>query len=151
MKASVRGIDLDFASALDIMDMSEVSARGVGSLSLVDLVVEFEDRYLFVRVADERGMKSSEACELLARAFRDSMFFHLFGDWRPKRVEYAVLCANGVTDDALVFALQDELRRRLPLTHPTWSVESAFGVSVMTLPMWCRKYGDGAASVAEES
>lgn len=149
MIVRAKGVELELASAIGASDMAEARAQGAGSLDLVDVVVEFDDRYLFVRVADETGMKSSELCESLARAFRDSMFFHLFGDWRPKRVEYAVLCANGMIDDALVFALQDELRRRLPLSHPSWSVESASGVSVLTPAMWRRKFGDVRAVAPE--
>lgn len=143
------GFELTFADASEIYAMDVEGEERRSGLRLVDFVVETDERYLFVSVLGDRRAsgeptRGGALCESLARAFRDSVFFHIFGEWQPKRLEFVVLCPEGGVDGALVFALQDELRRRVPISHPSWSVDSAAGVSMMNEAMWLRRFGDGS-------
>ena len=142
--------ELDFDAAIGATALGAEATKDHSDLLLVDFVVEYEDRYLFVEILEPDGgdaqerLRSDALCERLARMYRDSMFFHSFGDRQPKAVEYAVLHTLPGIDETLVFVLQDELRRRIPLSHPVWKEDSAASCSVMTVEQWKKRYGNDA-------
>ncbi len=148
--------ELNFDAAIDATVLGAEATKDHSDLLLVDFVVEYDDRYLFVEILDSLDLlasndsdltgrfRSDALCDLLARMYRDSMFFHSFGDRRPKRVEYAVLYTIPGVDGILVSVLQDELKRRIPLSHPVWNADSAASCSVMTPEQWKKRYGDDA-------
>ncbi len=142
--------ELNFDAATDATVWGEEATKDHSDLLLVDFVVEYDDRYLFVEILDSReqnhpgDFRSDVLCERLARMYRDSMFFHSFGDRQPKRVEYAVLYTIPSVDGFLVYALQDELKRRIPLSHPVWTADSAAECAVMTVEQWKKRYGEDA-------
>lgn len=162
MTLTVGGFEFTFGGAVDAIELGEAATRDHSDMKLVDFVVEFEERYMFVEVvravedarrkgaAGEPGagriqaLKSARLCDILARKYRDSMFFHSHGDRKPKRVEYSVLYAPAGIDEILVAVLEDELKRRIPLSHPVWQQDSAVSCSVMTAERWRKRYGRGS-------
>ena len=145
--------ELNFDAATDAIVLGATATKDHSDLLLVDFVVEYDDRYLFVEILDSFGpdgfdlpgrFRSDILCDLLARMYRDSMFFHSFGDRQPKHVEYAVLYTIPGVDGILVSVLQDELKRRIPLSHPVWNADSAAECSVMNPEQWRKRYGNDA-------
>lgn len=146
--------ELNFDAAAGATVLGAEATKDHSDLLLVDFVVEYDDRYLFVEILDSpdsggsdlpERFRSDALCDTLARMYRDSVFFHSFGgDRRPKRVEYAVLYTIPGVDGTLVSVLQDELKRRIPLSHPVWSADSAASCSVMTPEQWKKRYGGDA-------
>lgn len=145
------GFKFSFGAAKDITPLGEEATKDHADLSLVDFVVELNDRYIFVEIVgaepcdskdDVEKFKSDSLCGELARKFRDSIFFHSFGAPAKKRVEYAVLYALSGIDDILLTFLQDELRRRIPLSHPAWNDDSVADCAVMNFDGWRKKYGE---------
>lgn len=134
-----------FEGAINVSLLGDDAARDRASLGLAGFVVEYDDRYLFVEVIDEKNggrLKSDALCDMLARKYRDSLFFHSFGDCSPKAVEYAVLVASPPVDGILLIALQDELKRRIPFSHPIWQGDSASACWVMNEAQWRKRYGE---------
>lgn len=142
MIVSKGGLELSFDRAIGIVRLAGSTDLGRSDIELVDFSVETDDRYLFVSIFDTHAGASSELASRIARAFRDSVFYHLFGEWDPKRIELDVLCMIPGIDAPLASVLADDLRRRIPLSHPSWSVESAAGVYVLTEGMWRKKFGE---------
>lgn len=144
MKVTVRGVALEFDDAARSTILGKAPQAAGSTLELADALIERDDRYIFVCVVRSDGgprpVQSSELCGRLARVYRDTFFYHSFCGRAPKRIEFAVLVATGV-DDALVYAMQDELRRRIPITHPAWQEDSAWGCVMMTPRQWERRYG----------
>lgn len=150
------GYEFDFDGAVDAIELGEAATRDHSDMQLVDFAVEYDDRYIFVELVKPgegvgesmKGtdplahLKSERLCDELARKYRDSMFFHSHGGTRPKAVEYAVLYTPEGVDEVLVAVLQDELKRRIPLSHPVWQQDSAHSCSVMTVEQWRKRYGD---------
>lgn len=144
MKVTIRGAVLDFEGARRSTVLDRSAAAGT-SLELVDAIVEREDGYIFVVVEmtpkGARPQPSSELCERLARAYRDTFFFYSFSGHETKRIEYAVLVATSGADTALIYAMQDELRRRIPIAHPGWQRDSAWECSMLTPRQWEKRFG----------
>ena len=146
--------ELDFDTATGATVLGAEATKDHSDLLLVDVVVEYDDRYLFVQILEPDGpdaparFRADSLCDTLARMYRDSMFFHSFGDRQPKRVEYAVLYTVTGVDGILVSVVQDELKRRIPLSHPVWNADSAASCSVMTPGQWKKRYGDDAIKVS---
>lgn len=137
-------VELDFDGAVSVEELAGSQSVDGLDLAFVDFIAEYDDRYVFVRVverSDPDARSSDLLCESLARSFRETFFFHIFGDWKPKRVEYAVLFADERADIALVYVLTDELKRRIPLSHPSWSADSALRVTIMTPDQWKKRFG----------
>lgn len=159
MTLTKAGYELNFDDALDVLvlgdeaaktDKADKADKEHGGLLLVDFIVECEDRYIFVEVVEDEGeMKSDALCDELARKYRDSMFFHIFCGGSPKGVEYSVLFARGGVDEILLTAMQDELVRRIPVSHPSWRDDSAAACLVMNVSRWKKRYG--ADSIKESA
>lgn len=149
MTLTKAGYEFSFDEASDVLVLGGDATAGHSDLSLVDFVVECDDRYIFVETAEgltgedaRDAMKSDFLCCDLARKYRDSLFFYSFGGRPAKSVEYAVFYANGEVDGVLLSALQDELRRRIPTSHPLWRSDSAEACFVMNVHRWKKRYGD---------
>ena len=141
--------EFNFDTALDAIELGEIATQGHSNMDLVDFVVDYEDRYLFVAVLDPDGqnlrkkdLRSERLCDRLARKYRDSLFFHVFGEREPKDIEYAVLFTPKGIDPVLVMVLQDELKRRMPFSHPAWLRDSAAACTIMDVSQWKKRYGD---------
>ena len=143
MTLTVGGYTFEFDGAVDAIELGEAATRDHSDMQLVALAVEFDDRYVFVELVEEscERLRSEPLCDELARKYRDSMFFHSHGGTTPKPVEYAVLYALEGIDEILVTVLEDELKRRIPLSHPVWREDSADSCSVMTVSQWRKRYG----------
>lgn len=149
MRVSLGRAELTFDGAIGVTRLAGQVALGKSDIDLADLSIEMEDRHIFVIALEDPMTRSSELCSSLARKFRDTVFYHLFADWTPKRIELDVLCLLPGIDGPLAASLQDELRRRIPLSHADWTVESAAGVYVLTEAMWRKKFGPESIEIAD--
>ena len=165
MTLTVCGYTFEFDGAVDAIELGEAATRDHSDMQLVAFAVEFDDRYVFVELVPPKAaakgvkaegefcarLKSERLCDELARKYRDSMFFHSHGGTTPKPVEYAVLYAPEGIDEILVTVLEDELKRRIPLSHPVWREDSADSCSVMTVNQWHKRFGADSLAVASPS
>lgn len=150
-------IEFNFDTALGAIELGEAATQDHSNMDLVDFVVDYKNRYLFVAVLDhdtqtirKKDLKSERLCENLARKYRDSVFFHIFGERESKEVEYAVLFTPKGIDPVLVVVLQDELKRRMPFSHPAWLRDSAVACTIMDMNQWKKRYGDDSVRYVNE-
>ena len=160
MTLTVGGYAFEFDGAVDAIELGEAATRDHSDMQLVAFAVEYDDRYVFVELVPPNAertakgenefcarLKSERLCDELARKYRDSMFFHSHGGTTPKPVEYAVLYAPEGIDEILVTVIEDELKRRIPLSHPVWREDSADSCSVMTVSQWRKRFGPDSLAV----
>lgn len=158
MTLTKNDIEFDFDSAIDAMMLGSEATGKHSNIRLVDFVVEFDDRYLFVEVIgtqnkksqnDWRAFTSEKLCNTLARKYRDSVFFYLFGRTGRKEIEYSVLFVPTEVEPVLIMALQDELKRRIPVSHPLWEKESSLSCTIMNMAQWEKRYGEDSVRYAK--
>ena len=176
MKVRERDLEFYFVGALSAFNFDDGITHASSSIQAVDFIVEYADRYRFIEVKDpdEPGavnvnafkdkLKSGKLIRSLAGKYRDSLFFRELEGKENKEIEYIVLLAMGVLDDALLLAKQDELQRSIPFSHEKWGKNSASACVILNMRKWKDLYGNasvrrlsevsydpGGASTAEET
>ena len=131
-------------------------------MKAVDLIVEFQDKYLFVEAKDPQSSYATEQDRntwieeftsgkldhKLKYKYRDSFLYEWSAGRGEKPITYVVLVALDSLDSTLMGERQDQLCRILPTGIPgRWNRPIAHGCSVLNIESWNRALQDQGCSV----
>ena len=121
-------------------------------MKAVDFIVEFADFYLFVEVKDpdntqaprQRRQEFStqltqpEFPRAITRKYRDSFIYRWAEQKLDKPVRYVVLLQLSTLQAAQFLAVDQALKRELPVsnTPPSWSRPVVDGLAVVDMAQW---------------
>lgn len=152
----------------DEIDKAKTTFHGA-PMKAVDLVVEFDEYYLFVEIKDHHDInafditQSSDDEELtkkrdafrwlknyLKYKFRDSLLYRFAEGKTDKPVKYVCLLAN--MENALCNHMLKELKKELPTGRASkrWSRELASSCAVVNLDKWNSNFTDWPAQRTPE-
>ena len=147
------GFNFTFSDAIDVFvfdekKKSEPNYHGLShAMKAVDLVVELEDRYLFVEVKDFHEPEQysdnehfNHLREVLKYKYRDTWMYRWAEGKTDKPVIYICLLE---LDKGLTARMTKEMRRQLPLHSckgPRWCNEISSGCAVLNLDLWNKRF-----------
>jgi hypothetical protein len=150
-----RGIRIEFPDAVSWRKFDAPATHGLTHcMKAVDVIVELEDRILFIEVKDptqaaemaekERGrffneLRSGHLDQDLAYMYRDSFLYEWAADRHTKAIYHLVLVAFDRLTPADLLARTDALKRSLPRSTPKvsgWKRPIVDGCLVLNLAAW---------------
>ena len=148
MKIIVDGFAFNFQDAADVFifdetDKNKATYHGLShAMKAVDLIVEFENHYLFVEVKDfhapneyRDGDYFNHLRRVLKYKYRDSLLYR----WAEKKLDKPVyyLCLLTL-ENALISQMNKELRQQLPLGRPVerWQRPIVHKCAVLNEERW---------------
>ncbi|MEK8021120.1 MAG: hypothetical protein VSS75_029975 [Candidatus Parabeggiatoa sp.] len=164
MKIEVDGFSFDFTDAIDafVFDEKYKSQSHYHGLSqamkAVDIIVELDNDYLFIEVKDfhapddynfqsavddeqkkEKRSHFNHLLEVLKYKYRDTWLYRWAENKTDKPIRYLCLLT---LDNALISALNNELRRQLPIGNasPRWNREIARSCVVVNIERFHRHF-----------
>ncbi|MEW6666845.1 MAG: hypothetical protein AB1512_16710 [Thermodesulfobacteriota bacterium] len=152
MKVKVEGFEFDFQDALDAFIFDEKTPglptfHGLShAMRAVDLIVEFENEYLFIEVKDFyrpddylNGDYFNHLREVLKYKYRDSFLYRWAERKTDKPIHYLCLLT---LENALISRMNKEIRQQLPPGRPVarWQREIARSCAILNQERWNRNF-----------
>lgn len=153
--AVVQEIDLEFNFSTSIsaikIDETLFSSADIKS---ADFFVKYPDHIKIIEIKDPdvpgasnpRGilekMRNGKLSSSLAGKIRDTIFILKAQGNNVDKVEYITLISMAALQPAQLLALQDEVRRKIPLNNTTFLNDSLSKCIIVNLNQWNRLYPD---------
>ncbi|MCY0967158.1 hypothetical protein [Parathalassolituus penaei] len=146
-------LEFDFSNAISAFCYDDDTFHGNHAMKRVDLIAEFEDRWVFLEIKDpdvpgaaspdkfKQKLLSGNLIPDLASKYRDSLWFRALSRKLGKPVDYVVLLSMATLDPAMLLVQQERLHKALPMKHSEWTMPFAEKCLIVNLATYKKIFG----------